>query len=153
VAGSAQVELGRKVRVLTRGLRGVLARRELLNPFRHGFYSLQLLSHKVLRRVMAIPLLALLVASALLWGAGPLYQAIAVAQAALYGAGLVGIVLGRTRAGRLRPLALPAFFVLVNVASVRAIWNLVSGRRLDRWEPARGSRPVPAPNRPADDPS
>jgi hypothetical protein len=34
---------------------------------------------------------------------------------------------------------LPAFFVLVNVASLHAAWNLVSGRRIDRWQPARSA--------------
>ena len=56
VAESQQVEFGRKVRVITRGLRGVLRMRALLNPFRFGFYSLQLFSHKLLRRMAFLPL-------------------------------------------------------------------------------------------------
>jgi hypothetical protein len=32
---------------------------------------------------------------------------------------------------------LPAFFCFVNAAATRAIWNLVLGRRIDRWEPQR----------------
>jgi hypothetical protein len=32
---------------------------------------------------------------------------------------------------------LPAFFCFVNAASLRAVWNVVSGRRIDRWEPQR----------------
>ena len=42
---------------MTRGLRGVAARRALLDPRRTGFYAVQLASHKILRRVMAVPLL------------------------------------------------------------------------------------------------
>src|SRR4029078_5902630 len=61
------VAIGRKTRVITRGLRGVLVRRELLNPFRYGFYAFQLFSHKVLRRLVVFPLILLFVVSLLLW--------------------------------------------------------------------------------------
>ena len=63
VAGSGELEFRRKVRIITRGLRGVLVMRALLNPWRHGFYAVQLFSHKVLRRLMVLPLLVLLCAS------------------------------------------------------------------------------------------
>jgi hypothetical protein len=36
-------------------------------------------------------------------------------------------------------LALPAYFCLVNVAALHAVLNVLAGRRIDRWEPARGS--------------
>ena len=57
VAGSSGREYRRKVRIMTRGLRGVAVARGLLDPRRYGFYALQLVTHKVLRRLMAIPLL------------------------------------------------------------------------------------------------
>lgn len=67
VASSGGAEFGRKVRVITRGLRGVLiVRRELLNPFRYGFYAFQLFAHKVLRRLVVFPLLLVLLTSPLL---------------------------------------------------------------------------------------
>ena len=59
--------VGAKVRIMTRGLRGVLERRALLNPTRYGFYSVQLVSHKVLRRLMGVPLLALALVAPALW--------------------------------------------------------------------------------------
>jgi hypothetical protein len=59
------------VRVMTRGLNGVIIRRELLDPRRHGFYALQLLSHKVLRRLMAIPLIVLAASATALWRRSP----------------------------------------------------------------------------------
>ena len=137
VAASAGREFARKVRVMTRGLRGVLARRRLLNPFRHGFYALQLLSHKLLRRLMVFPLVLLALTSVLLWERGVGYQVLAVVQAALYTAGAAGILLGGTRLGRAKPLAVPAFFCLVNAASLIALWNVVTGRRIERWQTRR----------------
>jgi len=137
VGPSRSVEFDRKVRVMTRGLNAVVARRELLDPRRHGFYSLQLVSHKVLRRLMAVPLAALALSAAALGRRSPLFRAAAIAQGALYGVGAVGLLLAGHPLARLRVVALPAYFCLVNLASLRAVWNVMRRRDIDRWEPRR----------------
>lgn len=137
VAGSNKLEYGRKVRIMTRGLRGVSARRALLDPRRTGFYAVQLISHKVLRRLMAVPLLVVAASAPLLAASGPLYLLTTLGAAAVAGLGTVGLVAPRSRLGRHRLASLAAFFLLVNVASLQAAWNLVSGRRIERWEPRR----------------
>jgi cellulose synthase/poly-beta-1,6-N-acetylglucosamine synthase-like glycosyltransferase len=137
VGASAGVEYGRKVRVMTRGLNGVVARRSLLNPRRHGFYAVQLFSHKVLRRLMAIPLLMLLASTLRLARRSPFYALLALAQSGLYGLGAAGLALGRRPLGRHRLLALPAYFCLVNIASLQALLNVVRRRSVNRWEPRR----------------
>jgi glycosyltransferase involved in cell wall biosynthesis len=137
VGASAEIEFSRKVRVMTRGLNGVLIRRELLDPRRHGFYALQLFSHKVLRRLMAIPLLVLAVSSAMLRRRSPLYAAAAAAQGAVYLVGVLGLLAGGRPAARSRLFAAPSFFVLVNAASLRALLNVVTRRDISRWEPGR----------------
>jgi cellulose synthase/poly-beta-1,6-N-acetylglucosamine synthase-like glycosyltransferase len=149
VSKSGEVEFARKVRVMTRGLRGVVLRRSLLDPRRHGFYAIQLLTHKFLRRTMVFPLALTAVTSLLLWRRGSVYRAATVAQAGLYGLGAAGIALADTPIGRRRIFMLPAFFCFVNVAALKAAWNVVTGRRIDRWEPrrsedARASRPEAA---------
>lgn len=139
VAATSKVELGRKVRIITRGLRAVAARRVLLDPRRHGFYAVQLFSHKVLRRLMAFPLIGAAVSSPLLWRQGQMYRAATIAQVAFYAAAGFGLrrkeAPSRGVAGRM--LALPAYFVLVNAACLRAVWNILRGTRIDRWEPQR----------------
>jgi len=85
VAQSSEVEFGRKVRVMTRGLRGVIVMRELLNPFRFGFYAVQLFSHKVLRRLMFVPLMVVFAANLFLWGDGLFYKLAMLAQLLLVG--------------------------------------------------------------------
>jgi len=37
-------------------------------------------------------------------------------------------------------LSLGAYFVMVNAASAAAVWNLLRGRRITVWEPAREAR-------------
>jgi cellulose synthase/poly-beta-1,6-N-acetylglucosamine synthase-like glycosyltransferase len=137
VAPTTEVEFGRKVRIITRGLRAVIHRRRLLDPRRSGFYSVQLLSHKVLRRLLAVPLAAVAVGSVTLWREGTRYRLATIGQLAFYGAAVVGL-LERPRALARHPLfALPAFFCMTNVAALLAALNVVRGRSIDRWEPAR----------------
>jgi glycosyltransferase involved in cell wall biosynthesis len=136
VGASADAEFARKVRVMTRGLNAVLLRRELLDPRRHGFYALQLLSHKVLRRLMAVPLLVCAATGARLAREGLLYRLVSAAEGAVLGLGATGLLLGR-RAPARRVLAIPAYFCLVNLASLRAALNVIRRTPVDRWEPRR----------------
>lgn len=137
VAGAGRREYGRKVRIMTRGLRGVAVASELLDPRRSGFYAVQLLTHKVLRRLMVVPLLVVAAVTPSLWNDGPIYRLAAVGQTAVYGLGIAGLALHDRPAGRHPWFALPAFFCLVNIASFHALLNLLTGRRIDRWQPAR----------------
>jgi glycosyltransferase involved in cell wall biosynthesis len=149
VAGSSGREYRRKVRIMTRGLRGVAVARQLLDPRVHGFYSVQLVTHKLLRRLMVVPLLVIAVVSPGLWDAGPLYRLATLGQVAMYGLGAAGLALGDRPAGRRPWFAIPAFFCLVNVASLHALYNLVTGQRIDRWVPARRTD-LTAPTAPAE---
>jgi hypothetical protein len=117
----------------------VVARHELLDPRRSGFYALQLLSHKVLRRLMALPLAALVLTAAVEARRSRAFRALAAAQGALYGLGTAGLFLRRSGGWRSRVLAVPAYFCLVNGASLAALWNVLRRREIDRWEPRRSA--------------
>ncbi len=143
VAASAGVEYGRKVRVMTRGLRAVALRRELLDPRRHGFYAVQLLWHKVLRRLMAVPLIVVAFAGPALWRRGRMYQAATIGQVVFYGAAGLGLASADSKRPIAKLVSLPAYFFLVNAASLHAMWNLLTGRRIDRWVPQRASATPP----------
>lgn len=137
VAQTGGAEFGRKVRVITRGFGSVRVRRRLLDPRRTGFYAVQLFSHKVLRRLMFVPLAVLLVVSPLLWARGLPYRLAVLGQLGFYACALVGALGGGSRLGRSRPFAIPYFFCLVNVASAVAVGNVLTGRRIELWEPHR----------------
>jgi hypothetical protein len=92
-----------------------------------------------LRRMMVFPLMVIAVTSPLLWRRGPLYRAATVIQLALYGAGAIGALLADRPIARRRPFVVATFFCFVNLASVKAIWNLARGHRIDRWEPRRAN--------------
>lgn len=137
-------EYRRKVRIMTRGLRSVHLRRRLLDPRRSGFYALQLFSHKILRRLVVVPVIVAAVASWRLRRRGPLHALAAAAQLSVHGLGITGLLLSRTRLGRCKVLSVPGYLTMVNVASLHALWNIVTGRRIDRWTPQRREADVTA---------
>lgn len=137
-AGTSKIEFGRKVRVITRGLRAIfIARSELLNPLHYGFYSIQLFSHKVLRRLIVFPLLFLFFITPFLWTTSLFYQLFMIGQLVFYSLGSLGLLLDGTRFGRMKLFTIPFYFCLVNAAVVMATVNIFQGRQIKRWEPQR----------------
>lgn len=130
-------EFRRRVRLMTRGLRGALLRRELLNPFQHGFYSVALGSRKVLRRLVPLTFPALFVLSCLLASSGFVYATFAAAQVAVGLLAATGWALRGRPVGRHPILYVPFFFALANVAAVTALANVLRGNRIERWTPQR----------------
>jgi cellulose synthase/poly-beta-1,6-N-acetylglucosamine synthase-like glycosyltransferase len=138
VPESAGATFSRRVRIMVRGLRCVVVMRGLLDPRRYGFFSLQFLSHKLLLRTAVIPLVLLVIANGVLWSHGLLYQVTAVGQLAFYSLGVLGIALGDRKVAKAKPVALPAYFCLINAAAATAIWRLLRGDSHTAWEPDRG---------------
>jgi cellulose synthase/poly-beta-1,6-N-acetylglucosamine synthase-like glycosyltransferase len=142
-------EFHRRVRLMTRGLRGILLRRELLNPFRSGFYAVAFASRKVLRRLLPLTFPLLLIASVSLADESAVYALFAGAQLSVLAAGALGWALRRTSAARSPLLYAPFFFCMANLASVVALWNVARGRRVERWTPQRHEGSVAQPFSPA----
>jgi cellulose synthase/poly-beta-1,6-N-acetylglucosamine synthase-like glycosyltransferase len=130
-------EFQRRIRLMTRGLRALLLRKRLLNPFRYGFYSVALFSHKVLRRFQAVGLLILFASSLALGPSGGLYSSAFVAQVAFYGAAGAGYLLRRTQLGHRTYLYVPFFYCMANAAALLAVAKLMLGERIALWEPQR----------------
>lgn len=130
-------EFQRRVRLMTRGLRGVLLRRELLNPRRYGFYSIAFASRKVLRRLVPLTFPFVFALSLLLAGESAAIATFAAAQTAFLTLAAAGWALRRERIGTSPLLFVPFFFCLANAASLAALWNVARGRRIERWTPQR----------------
>lgn len=140
-ATSSGAEFGRKVRVMTRGLRGVILMRELLNPRRHGFYSLQLFTQKVLKRLVVIPHVLILATAPLSWKHGRTYRVVALGEVGVGLAALIGLTFPESRIGRSPLFSLPAYFCMANAASAVAVKNVLSRRRLVKWDTPRAGAP------------
>jgi cellulose synthase/poly-beta-1,6-N-acetylglucosamine synthase-like glycosyltransferase len=144
-AATSSREYGRKVRIITRGFRGVGARRGLMDPRRTGFYAVQLAWHKLLRRLMAVPIIVIGVVTMSLARGSRFHRAVTVLQLGGYAAAAIGLLAPNSRIGRSRPIAFVSFFVMVNLASLHAAVNVLRGKRIERWEPARPALPAADP--------
>jgi len=130
-------EFRRRVRLMTRGLYGVLLRRRLLNPFRYGFYAIALGSRKLLRRLLPLTFPPLLLVSAVLAPGSWFFSTVVAAQIIFLALAAGGLVLRRRPAGRSPLLYVPFFFLLANTASMLAVLNVLRGHRIESWTPHR----------------
>jgi cellulose synthase/poly-beta-1,6-N-acetylglucosamine synthase-like glycosyltransferase len=133
----AAKQFRRRVRITVGGLRSLAARRELMNPLRHGFLAFALISHKLLRRLAPPLLLPLFLCNLFLWNVGAFYRLTLCAQLAAYAAGVIGLF--DRRGGLPKPFRL-AGFLLVTLAGMSAgLWQFLRGRRYAIWN-SRQSR-------------
>jgi hypothetical protein len=108
----------------------------MLNPFRSGFYAVQLFSHKVMRYAVPIFLVTILATSVVLARGSVFYSIVLVCQIVGYLAALGGWALEASGV-RYRLLALPHYFVLANLASILGFYHFLRGQRYAYWEPTR----------------
>lgn len=135
---SHAVEFRRKVRILTRSIKGLLHMRVLLNPFRYGIFSIQLIVHKLLRYLVPAFLMTAVLSLGGLAVLGR-YRAVFVAVAA---AVVFATFVGRLNAPRLpgifvRLCHLLYYYIMVNYALIPAWLNIVRGTRMTVWVPER----------------
>lgn len=138
-ASEAAGEFRRKVRIITRGLRAVRYRRALLNPARTGAYAVELLLHKLWRRLTWIPVLILVLLAPACWSAGGGLAVLALIMLAWFGAGAAGLAFPSLR--RLKPIGLSAYVLMVQSACAVATFNTIRGHRVSHWETERAGVP------------
>ncbi|HEY8507327.1 MAG TPA: glycosyltransferase family 2 protein [Steroidobacteraceae bacterium] len=135
-ADSFDKEFRRKVRIVNRAWRALLRMRSLLNPFRYGLFSIQLFSHKLLRWLVPVFLLALIFVNAALLDEGRIYQAAMAAQAVFYALALAGYLV-RARQQMPAVLSIPFFFCLANLGSACGIIDALRGKTYTTWNTVR----------------
>jgi cellulose synthase/poly-beta-1,6-N-acetylglucosamine synthase-like glycosyltransferase len=129
-------EFSMRVRVISRGMHGLIFMRKLLNPLRKPFVAFQLISHKWMRWLVPVFALVALLANAALLGTSAFYNVTFALQLAFYSIALLAFLLeGRVRFPKL--LGVPLYFVTVNLASVAAMRRVFKGIRATTWETVR----------------
>ncbi len=131
---STSEEFAMRVRVITRGMRGLLSVPELLKPWKHPWIAFQLFSHKVLRWMVPLFLLLLLFSSSVLVRQ-PYFRAALILQLGFYGMALLQLVAPMHR--RWKPLGIPLYFCTLNAAAMLGVIELLRGRKYVVWQPVR----------------
>jgi cellulose synthase/poly-beta-1,6-N-acetylglucosamine synthase-like glycosyltransferase len=113
---------GRRVRISAGNLSQLRAMAEFFWPPR-PFLLFCFLSHKAARLLVPFAMIALAVASAMLWQL-PFYRWLGLAQIAFY----VAATLGAFRLLPWKPLRLPYYFCMINASLFVSIFYLLTGR-------------------------
>jgi hypothetical protein len=128
-------EFRRKVRIMTRCLNGLKMAPEVVNPFQHGLFALQVISHRLLRWLAPVFACVALAANLTLLDR-PVYRATALAALVAVALAALGAVLNRLRLG---PAWLRAPYALAaaNLAALLALGNSLAGRNVSVWSADR----------------
>lgn len=126
-------EFRMRVRVALRALHALRDMSGLLDPLRHGLFSWQLFSHKLLRYLAPVFMAGALASNAVLASAGGAWAGLLAAQVVFYASAAAGHAL---RSGGLPVwLGLPYYFCLVNSAAGVALLRFLRGDRMAVWTP------------------
>jgi len=132
-------EFRRRIRIVTRSVHSLLRDGSLLgllNPLRHGVFSIQLWSHKVLRWLSGLFLLLIFALNIPLLGQGTVYIITMAGQGAFYllaSWGFISETVLNRRAPKLPHIAY--YFCLSCYAMLKGVYNGLRGRTIVTWQP------------------
>ena len=128
-------EYTRKVRTFTRGIATLMHFRRFLNPIKYGFFSIELISHKIMRWLSGLFLIALL-ASNLFFLDLIAFRIFFILQIMFYSLSLVAYMNNKI-ADKSAVFRVPLYFSLVNIAALKAWVMYLKGMRQEIWEPSK----------------
>jgi cellulose synthase/poly-beta-1,6-N-acetylglucosamine synthase-like glycosyltransferase len=131
-------EMKMRIRVISQTFTDLWRNREMMNPFRSGFYAIQLLSHKVLRYSVPIFIAAAFISSGFLALRAEAFLLMFAFQALFFATAFAAWTLERIGI-KIGPFSIPLYFVLTNIASVAGFLQFLRGERYAAWEPIRDS--------------
>jgi cellulose synthase/poly-beta-1,6-N-acetylglucosamine synthase-like glycosyltransferase len=131
-------EMRMRVRVIEQTISALYNYRDVLSLQHHGQFAFQLICHKVMRYLVPAFLMIAFIANFFAWEGANIFMFSFFGQIAMYLAALGGYLADRFNK-KLGPLAIPYYFILVNIATVRAFFKFMSGEAHVVWEPVRES--------------
>lgn len=127
-------EYQRKIRTVIRGMTGLSRHAEVLGFGRFGFFSFQVISHKLMRWLTPWFLLTFFLVNALIADNGVFYFLLFLGQLAFYGVAVVAHFLPNLQS--ISVIKLVYFFVQVNIALLDATIKFMAGHRMTTWKPS-----------------
>ena len=131
-----KTEFERKTRIVTRSIRGLFNERELLNPFKYGIFSIQLISHKLLRWTVPLFLIGLFVSNLFLWDNGNVYRSLLIFQIVFYLSALVGWLF-ELIGSQIKLFYIPYYFCMVNLAALIGWFKYLTRQKEVIWDTVR----------------
>ncbi len=129
-------EFKMRIRVIVRGMNGMLFARNLFNPLRHPFVSMQLISHKVIRWLVPVFCIIAFVSNFFLITTSRLYIIFLALQLIICFLAYIGYILEK-RGVHKKIFYLPLYFCIVNLASLVSIFKFLKKENIVTWQPQR----------------
>ncbi len=135
-AGKSDDEFKMRIRVIVRGMTGMLYARKLYNPVKFPFVSFQLISHKLMRWLVPVFCIIAFMSNAVLSFSFPLYALIFLGQILFYFFALIGVFLEKKGVHR-KMFYLPMYFCIVNIAALVSMFKVFKGENIVTWQTQR----------------
>jgi cellulose synthase/poly-beta-1,6-N-acetylglucosamine synthase-like glycosyltransferase len=128
----------RRVRTVLQSIQSYLYVKEALNPFKTGFYALQIWSHRFARWFVFPVLIVALISNLVLARYSIIYLIVLAVQISCYFLALIGLILDKV--GK-RPgiFYYPFYFVYIHMAVFQAVMMAFWGKKIKVWEPTERS--------------
>lgn len=134
-APTFEKEFQRKVRITNRAWYSLLKEKGTFNIFKHGFFTIQVLSHRVLRWHIPIFLILLALTNIILVHVNMFYKIFLLLQISFYFSAFLGYIVKKNTKNIL--FYIPYYFVMVNIASLIGVIRAYKGNVPATWETVR----------------
>ena len=134
---SSKDEHDMRTRVSVRAFDTLYTMKHLLNPFKYGLFSYELLVHKLLRYLTGLILLLIFVINLSLLGKHQLYSFLFFLQIVFYLLALIGYLAEEIKINLslINPIY---YFCLLHYSSTIALLKYLKGEKKITWEPRKG---------------
>jgi len=135
-AGKSTDEFKMRIRVIVRGMNGMLFVKDLFNPRKYPFIAFQLISHKLLRWIVPAFAIIAFISNAFLFGTHIFYSLVFLGQVLFYGLAIAGFFMEKKGIHKIY-FYLPLYFCTVNLASLISIFKVMRRENIVTWETKR----------------
>jgi cellulose synthase/poly-beta-1,6-N-acetylglucosamine synthase-like glycosyltransferase len=128
-------EFRRKVRTSVHGIDVLFNIRKALNPFKYGFFSIQIISHKLIRWIVPFCMILVFISNYFLQWCNLLYLILFILQLIFYISALSTFLLKGVR--KYTIFMAPYSFFMANLSIIVAWFEYMIGKRYVWWEPTK----------------
>ncbi len=134
-------EIRMRVRVIAQTFNDLWCNVDILNPFKWGFFSIEMISHKLLRYLIPLWMTIILLSNVILASKSIFFSVFLMLQLLFYVVAIIGWALERNGV-KLGLISIPFYFVLGAIATTLGFYRFLTGKRYVTWEPIRENNPA-----------
>jgi cellulose synthase/poly-beta-1,6-N-acetylglucosamine synthase-like glycosyltransferase len=135
-AGKAEEEFKMRIRVIMRGMNGMLFVKEIFNPIKYPFEAFQLISHKIMRWLVPVFAIIAFISNGLILNEHLIYALIFICQISFYFLALIGFFMEKKGIHKVI-FYLPLYFCIVNLAALISMIKVLKKENVVIWQTKR----------------